>query len=176
MDYWEVDCLSCKMMPDPMEHVQPRSNLGTVGNFSITSPIAQTSPQVIFISSVNWKNMVVKAPPQEIERLRMRYGCDCNSSWCSFVHLVFRSWGKLLDKCILVSRNYMEKQMSCSVNFHAYFNFGCCQGYWWYCSCTIFLYVMVISAWLLLCCPTFWSFNEMSVPPSFSVTLVILFN
>jgi hypothetical protein len=32
------------MMPDPMEHVQPRTNLETIGNFSITSPLAQTSP------------------------------------------------------------------------------------------------------------------------------------
>jgi hypothetical protein len=50
-------------MPDPMEHVQPRSNMGTIGNFSITSPIAQISPQVIFISTANRKNMVAKVPP-----------------------------------------------------------------------------------------------------------------
>ena len=57
-----------------------------------------TLPGDMFSSLVYWRNVLVADIFHEVQRLNMRHGCGYNSSWCSFMHLVFRSSCKVMGR------------------------------------------------------------------------------
>jgi hypothetical protein len=59
---------------------------------------AWTSPGEMFTSLVYWRNVLVADIFLEMQRLNVRCSCGYNSSWYSFMRLVFRSSCKVMGQ------------------------------------------------------------------------------